>query len=578
MCHMYVYLIKLRWLLCFFLVQSIRIGIASAFDASIDDAIFTSWGMVGISGLIGVATIVIVLWLGMVRIDENEVGIVRRKHGHSRPIGREIALDGKKERGWQAKTLGPQVCFRYFPWLYEIRKEPILRISSDEIGLVEAKDGAPQPPGRRFGDIVPCDDFQDANAFLTNRGQRGKQAAILLPGSYRINSELFHVEIGSVSRIPQGYIGLVEAQDGEPRPNGHNFGSAVECNNFQKTQAFFAQGGQQGKQLPVLMSGSYHINTDLFRIHRVPHIEIGAEEVGLVEAKDGSPLPAGQNFGRVVECNDFQDAQAFFAHGGQKGKQLALLKPGPYQIHTDLFEIRKAPQIRVPPGEIALVLANDGAERPPGQILGRVVECNNFQDAQAFFTNGGQKGQQLAILAEGTYCINTELFTVITRTEATKKDYGIHPNALKAYTVAPNHVGIITTLYGNNRPPGEIAGPPIAGHNKFQDGQKFLDAGGHRGLQEEILEEGVWHLNPWFVQVEQVPVTVIEAGTVGVVISHVGKESVFDGQADAHEELRLVEPGYKGIAHLPLMPQKCSMNTKVKDVLIVPTNEITLNW
>ena len=72
----------------------------------------------------------------------------------------------------------------------------------------------------------------------------------------------------------------------------------------------------------------------------------------------------------------------------------------------------------VPQGEIALVLAADGAPIPAERILGKVVDCDNFQDARKFLANGGEKGRQLGILTAGTYRINTALFTVITSATA----------------------------------------------------------------------------------------------------------------------------------------------------------------
>jgi uncharacterized membrane protein YqiK len=68
----------------------------------------------------------------------------------------------------------------------------------------------------------------------------------------------------------------------------------------------------------------------------------------------------------------------------------------------------------VPQGEIALVLAADGAAIPPERILGKVVDCDNFQDARKFLLHEGEKGRQLGMLTAGTYRINTALFTVIT--------------------------------------------------------------------------------------------------------------------------------------------------------------------
>lgn len=50
----------------------------------------------------------------------------------------------------------------------------------------------------------------------------------------------------------------------------------------------------------------------------------------------------------------------------------------------------------------------------PSQTLGRIVECNNFQDARKFLAARGQKGRQRGILREGVYAINIALFNVIT--------------------------------------------------------------------------------------------------------------------------------------------------------------------
>ena len=100
----------------------------------------------------------------------------------------------------------------------------------------------------------------------------------------------------------------------------------------------------------------------------------------------------------------------------------------------------------VPQGEIALVLAADGNAIPTERILGKVVECDNFQDARKFLANGGEKGRQLGILTAGTYRINTALFTVIT--SATAHENGMTPEQLALQRVEPDMVGIVTTLDG----------------------------------------------------------------------------------------------------------------------------------
>lgn len=537
-------------------------------------AVISGQTVVGVVGIIVVGSIIttVLLWQGLTQIGENEVGIVYRKFGRPRPSNRLIALD--EEVGYQAKTLAPGWYRGYWPWMYKIRKDDAIQIAPNEIGLVEAKDGATLPPGQNFGQFVECDNFQNAKAFIENGGQKGKQLTILTEGTYRINTALFNVEKREVIRIQPNQVGLVEAKDGATLPPGQNFGKFVECNNFQDLQAFIRNGGQRGKQLTVLTTGIYKVNTDFFKIQRVLCIHIDADKVGLVRAKDGAALPPGQTFGRVVECNNFQDAQTFINNGGQRGKQLAILTPGIYQINTDLFEVCIVPQIQVPGGEIGLVIAQDGASLPSERILGKVVECNKFQDTQAFIENGGQKGKQLAILRAGIYQINTDLFTVITTANAS--EYGLNPDDLKVYKVEKNKIGIVTTLDGVPISEGEIAGPVIEGHNKFQDAQAFIEKGGYRGLQEEFLHEGSWSLNPWFIQVEQVPLTEISADKVGVIISYIGKN--IDSSFTNMSRYQLVDEGYKGVQKIPLRAGKYAMNTRVKSVEIVPTNEIILDW
>lgn len=264
------------------------------------------------------------------------------------------------------------------------------------------------------------------------------------------------------------------------------------------------------------------------------------------------------------------------ALAGEAGYQADTLAPG---LHFGYwrwqYRIIKVPVTVVPQGEIALVLAADGAAIPAERILGKIVDCDNFQDARKFLVNGGEKGRQLGILTAGTYRINSALFTVITSHVA--EHHGMSPVQLQLTRVCTDMVGIVTTLDGRPIEAGEIAGPVINDHDNFQNAQSFLDGGGRRGLQEQILLSGTWNLNPWFAQVEQVPMVEIPIGYVGVVISYVGK---------AHEDVSgaefkhgdLVMAGHKGVWVTPLYPGKHPLNTSVMKVELVPTTNIVLNW
>jgi uncharacterized membrane protein YqiK len=269
-------------------------------------------------------------------------------------------------------------------------------------------------------------------------------------------------------------------------------------------------------------------------------------------------------------------AGRLIALSGEAGYQADTLSPG---LHLWLwpwaYRVERAPLVVVPPGEIALVVANDGAAIPAGRILGRVVDCDHFQSARGFLGHGGEKGRQLGILTAGTYRINTALFTLITAADA--KGHGMTREQLHVYAVDPDQVGIVTTLDGTPIDEGEIAGPLVPGHDSFQDAQRFLAGGGRRGLQEQVLLSGSWNLNPWFVRVEQVPMTEVPIGHVGVVISFVGKAHL-DVSGDSFKHGDLVEAGRKGVWVTPLYPGKHPLNTRVMKVVPVPTTNIVLNW
>ncbi|MEA5503599.1 flotillin family protein [Halotia wernerae UHCC 0503] len=312
--------------------------------------------------------------------------------------------------------------------------------------------------------------------------------------------------------------------------------------------------------IPIVVVGGFVIFFPLFFGGLVV---IGEREVGILVRKftvSGRGLPAG----------------SLIALNGEAGLQADTLAPGwhwgywPWQ-----YSVRKEQVVVVPQGEIALIVAADGSSNPPERILGKIVDCDNFQDARKFLTQGGEKGRQMGFLTAGTYRINTALFKVIMAANATA--HGMSPEHLRVYSVASDKVGIVTTLDGVPISGGEIAGPVIEGHDNFQNGQKFLNGHGRRGLQEQILLSGSWNLNPWFVQIEQVPMTEIPIGYVGVVISFVGKaQEDVSGAAFTHGNL--VNPGHKGVWVEPLYPGKHPLNTSIMKVELVPTTNIVLNW
>jgi uncharacterized membrane protein YqiK len=248
---------------------------------------------------------------------------------------------------------------------------------------------------------------------------------------------------------------------------------------------------------------------------------------------------------------------------GEAGFQAQTLAPGlywskwiwQYTIEMTSFTI-------IPEGRIGLVLSKDGKEIPTGRILARKVNSDNFQDATSFLDNGGQKGRQSAFITTGSYRINTYLFEIIV------------VDQVKIYE---NMIGIVTALDGDPIPQGQIAGKFVEDHNNFQDFDKFLDEGGNRGLQPQVMLAGSYYINTWAIQIEQNPMTDVPIGYVGVVISYIGEDGK-DVTGDTFKHGNIVSKGQRGVWMEPLGPGKYALNKYTTKLEAVPTTNLVLNW
>lgn len=279
----------------------------------------------------------------------------------------------------------------------------------------------------------------------------------------------------------------------------------------------------------------------------VPENRIGLVTKKFVLFGANKQIPSG----RIIALN------------GEAGFQSQTLAPGIYFWKWIWqYEITLQPFVVIPDGAIGLVMSKDGAELSSGAVLARRVECSMFQDAEIFLRNGGQKGRQAAYLTPGTYRINAFLFEI---------------TLSKMTQIKDNMVGIVTTLDGEPLTEGQIAGRRIEGHNNFQDADAFIANGGNRGLQPHVILAGSYFLNSWFVHVEEIPMTEIPIGTVGVVISYCGEEGE-DVSGTDFKHGNIVKRGYKGVWSEPLGPGKYPLNTYILNIEFVPTTNLVLNW
>ncbi len=250
-----------------------------------------------------------------------------------------------------------QARIRINPVLFRVRKVEAVFIDKGRIGLLTAMDGQPIPPGRLLGAKVQGhDSFQNGQAFLNNGGQKGPQIEILLPGTFRINTDLFHVEIQSATVIPANKVGMITALDGEPLPESEYVAKSVPGHNdFQDASQFLASGGERGPQFDLLKPGTYYVNPLIFRaeLDDVAVVErgqvavvvsnVGDEPVQVRElvekaARQQGAAP-GSDLYKTIEGRFDTGIERYVVPQGIRGIQQEVAGPGIYYLNRRAYII-----------------------------------------------------------------------------------------------------------------------------------------------------------------------------------------------------------------------------------------------
>ena len=307
------------------------------------------------------------------------------------------------------------------------------------------------------------------------------------------------------------------------------------------------------------------------------------------------------------------------ALGGEAGYVPELLRGGFHLLFPFQYRVHKVDLVTVPQGEIGYVFARDGKALEAGQSLAGNSNADDFESVREFLAAGGQKGPQRKVLREGVYAINIAQFVVLTRANTyaialAKSDAdtiesmraqieargGFHPvvigeqstqglrvtdpGAKEARTVS-DVIGIVTVHDGPGLPAGELIAPAVGAdrsmaatyHNNFQDADRFLAAGGFRGRQYQVLVDGTYYVNRLFASVEFIEKTLVPMGTVGVVVSFIGKRGT-DRSGVEYQHGELVGDGERGVWEAPMLPGKYAFNRFAGAIAKVPTTNFILKW
>jgi uncharacterized membrane protein YqiK len=378
-----------------------------------------------------------------------------------------------------------------------------------------------------------------------------------------------------------------------------------------------ALNGEAGYQGDVLRGGiHYGLWRWQYRIHKLPLITVPQGKIGYVYARDGEPLQPSQTLGRVIPCNNFQDARAFLGEGdgeetprGQRGRQRTILREGVYALNLALFVVITEDAVyRLPQGENELqklVSWQQELKRVNGfnpVVIGapmRVLEPEADDTTPRRVRGRGSAASEASPTLMCPGCSTSFSADPTSETSGGRPVY-ICPNCGQriigpAIPEAPapldnesqrsvDTIGIVTVQDGPSLAPGEIIAPPAGNdandpnyHNNYQDPEAFLRAGGRRGRQYVPLTDGTYFINRWFATVEMVPKTVVPIGYVGVVVSYYGRPGR-DLSGDAFRHGERVAEGERGVWERPLGPGKYPFNTYAGNIIMVPTTNFVLHW
>ena len=327
-------------------------------------------------------------WLTIRYIPNDAVGIVEKlwSASGSVPEGQIIALGD--EAGYQARLLRGGIHWGLWRWQYAVHKVRLVNVSEGRMGYVYARDGQPLPSSQTLGRVVPCNNFQDAAAFLSGAvpGQRGRQRGVLREGVYAINLAVFTV---ITETKVHALADLVDRQE-------------LETINEWRTTLAEVEGFS-----PIVVGRRMHAADPL---ELGGHIEV--DSIGIVTVHDGPSLLPGELIAPPVGVdakdphyhNNYQDAEAFLAAGGRRGRQYVPLTDGTYFINRWFATVELIPKTVVPIGYVGVVVSYYGRE-------GQDVTGSGFRHGER--VGDGDRGVRQRPFGPGKYAFNTSAGSIV---------------------------------------------------------------------------------------------------------------------------------------------------------------------
>ena len=310
----------------------------------------------------GIGVLFLVLLAGIRFIPNNRIGIVEKRFGGKSLKSGLIALNG--ETGFQPQVLRGGLHYR-MPVQYAVHIAPLVTITQGKIGYVFARDGAPLEPAQVLASNVTARDFQDVINFMKSGGQKGPQRLILREGTYAFNLMQFVViteervyslpinrdetaviiRMAEVIKERDGFrpviikdnddkIGIVTVHDGFSLPQGEIIAPVVGDNpeksdeyhnKFQDADRFLKANGMRGRQLQVLVEGTYYVNRLFATVEMIQKTIIDVGNVGVVVSYTGQ---------QGIDLCGVEYRHGELVTRGERGVWSEALLPGKYPFNT----------------------------------------------------------------------------------------------------------------------------------------------------------------------------------------------------------------------------------------------------
>lgn len=314
--------------------------------------------------LSGAGLVALAYVLGVFRYISNSQMAVVEKLWSSQGSVRQglIALNG--EAGFEAEILRGGFHF-FFPLQYKVHSLPLVTISQGSIGYIFARDGRELSATQSLASNAETAQFQNVREFLQKGGQKGPQRAILREGTYAINLAQFVVitqerifalnldeneisifeQMAATIESRKGFtplvikdtddmLGVVTVHDGPSLETNELIAPPVGDdanlpetyhNNFQDPEKFLKAGGRRGRQLLVLVEGTYYINRLFATVEMIPKSIVEVGHVGVVTSYTGIA-------GKDISGSEYKHGE--LVEKGHRGVWSEPLLPGKYAFNT----------------------------------------------------------------------------------------------------------------------------------------------------------------------------------------------------------------------------------------------------